>query len=58
MKKIKLLGKIGVYLFMLFLVFNIGLYLYCYITPKISINKNQSYYLYDSVCYVSVASLG
>lgn len=32
----------------LFLVFNIGLYLYCYITPKISINKVNGYYLYDS----------
>ena len=32
----------------LFLLFNIGLYLYCYITPKISINKVNGYYLYDS----------
>ena len=32
----------------LFLIFNIGLYLYCYITPKLTINKAQSYYLYDS----------
>lgn len=33
---------------LLFLIFNIVLYLYCYITPKLSINKAQSYYLYDS----------
>lgn len=33
---------------LLFLVFNIGLYLYCYITPKLEINKAQGYYLYDS----------
>jgi len=32
----------------LFLLFNIGLYLYCYITPKIEINKAKGYYLYDS----------
>lgn len=38
---------VGVIL-LLFLIFNICLYIYCYITPKISINKNQSYYLYDN----------
>ena len=32
----------------LFLLFNIGLYGYCYFTPKLEINKEQSYYLYDS----------
>ena len=32
----------------LFLIFNIGLYLYCYLTPKIEINKARGYYLYDS----------
>mgnify|MGYP002620355674 CR=1 FL=1 len=31
----------------LFLVGNIILYTYCYITPKVVLNKNQSYYLYD-----------
>lgn len=48
MKKIKLVGKISLGLFMAFLLFNIGLYLYCYITPKIPINKAQGYYLYDN----------
>ena len=43
-KILKFLGGIG----LLFLIFNIGLYLYCYITPKLSINKAQVYYLYDS----------
>lgn len=33
---------------MVALIFNIGLYLYCYITPKLSINKAQTYYLYDN----------
>lgn len=32
----------------LFLIFNIGLYLYCYVTPKLEINKAKGYYLYDS----------
>lgn len=48
MKKIKLLGEICCGCFILFLIFNIGIYLYCYITPKISINRNQGYYLYDN----------
>lgn len=34
--------------FLFFLSFNIILYSYCYITPKISIHKTQSYYLYDN----------
>ena len=32
----------------LFLLFNIGLYLYCYITPSPVINRAKGYYLYDS----------
>jgi len=48
MKKFKGLGKIFVGIFMIFLLFNIGLYLYCYITPKLEINKAQGYYLYDN----------
>lgn len=30
-----------------FILFHLGLYIYCKITPKIEINKAQSYYLYD-----------
>lgn len=48
MKYLKMILKISGCLIILFLIFNICLYAYCYITPKISINKNQSYYLYDS----------
>ena len=33
--------------FIFFLLFNTFLYSYCYITPKLQINKAQSYYLYD-----------
>lgn len=48
MEKLKKVGKIVGGLCLLFLIFNICLYLYCYITPKLDINKKQSYYLYDS----------
>lgn len=48
MKYIKRIGKVlGIILF-LFLVSNIILYTYCFITPKIILNKEQSYYLYDN----------
>ena len=43
----KIINIIGIMVF-IFLIGNICLYLYCYITPKISIEKTQSYYLYDS----------
>lgn len=32
----------------LFVLGNLGLYIYCLVTPKIEISRNQSYYLYDS----------
>ena len=48
MSRMRIFSKIIVYCGVLFLVFNIGLYLYCYITPKLEVNRNQSYYLYDS----------
>ncbi len=38
---------IRVFIF-IFLISNICLYFYCYITPKLSINKSQAYYLYDN----------
>ena len=40
---IKIIGKVA----LIGLILNICLYLYCYITPKISVTKEQSYYLYD-----------
>ena len=33
---------------LLFIFFHIGLFIYCKITPKMEINKAQSYYLYDN----------
>lgn len=48
MKLLKKLGKILVVLISIFVLFNFGLYIYCLITPKIQISRNQSYYLYDN----------
>lgn len=48
MRKVKMVLKWIFCLVILFVVFNLGMFLYCYITPKIDINKAQSYYLYDS----------
>ena len=45
MKKFK---NIIVLIFIIILGSNILLYGYCYITPKLSIKKKQSYYLYDN----------
>lgn len=47
----KLLKKMGFLLLIsigFFLIFHLGLYIYCKITPKMDINKAQSYYLYDN----------
>ena len=32
----------------IFILGHIGIYTYCYLTPKVEINKSQSYYLYDN----------
>ena len=47
MKKRKLLKIISIPI-ILFLLGNIFVYLYCFLTPKLDIKKVQSYYLYDS----------
>ena len=48
MKFFKKIIKLGIILIVLFLIFNIGIYIYCLVTPKMDINKSQSYYLYDN----------
>ena len=48
MNYIKFIGKILGVLIIIFLVGNIILYTYCFITPKLILNKNQAYYLYDN----------
>lgn len=48
MKIFKKLGKFLIVLIGLFILGNLGLYIYCLITPKIQISRNQSYYLYDN----------
>ena len=48
----KWLIKVGKYCFftlLFFVVAHFGLYIYCKITPKMDINKAQSYYLYDNL---------
>ena len=48
----KWLIKVGKYCFftlLFFIIAHFGLYIYCKITPKMDINKAQSYYLYDNV---------
>ena len=47
MKYIKKIEKILLIMIGLFVLANFGLYIYCLITPKIQISRNQSYYLYD-----------
>lgn len=47
-KKIKKIIKIILIPITIFIFGNIAVYLYCLITPKIEINKSQSYYLYDN----------
>ena len=44
---IKKLFKLFLLFFIIFLMANFTLYIYCALSPKIEINRNQSYYLYD-----------
>ena len=48
MKFIKKIGKIIGIFILIIVIGMVGLYGYCYITPKMDINKSQSYYLYDN----------
>ena len=47
MNIIKKIGKFFLIFFLIFVAGHIGFYVYCLITPKVEINKSQSYYLYD-----------
>ena len=47
----KILKKILIFLLLgisVFILFHVGLFVYCKLTPKMDINKAQSYYLYDN----------
>ena len=48
MKILRKIGKFFIILVGLFVLGNVGLYIYCLSTPKIQITRNQSYYLYDN----------
>lgn len=46
-KKIKIISEVILIPIIVFILGHIVIYTYCYITPKLEINKSQSYYLYD-----------
>ena len=46
-KKIKTILTLILIPIIIFILGHIGVYTYCYITPKLEINKTQVYYLYD-----------
>ena len=48
MKILRKIRRLFTFLGLIFILGNIGLYIYCLITPKIRISQNQSYYLYDN----------
>lgn len=47
-KKFKIIMKLILIPILLIIIGHVAIYTYCYITPKIDINKTRSYYLYDS----------
>lgn len=47
-KKVKKIIKIISIPIIIFILGNLGIYIYCFLTPKMEINKSQSYYLYDN----------
>ena len=46
-RKLKTIMKLLLIPIIIFILGHIGVYTYCYLTPKLEINKAQSYYLYD-----------
>lgn len=48
MKIIKKISLVSLCLFGIFVLAHVGIYIYCLLTPKIELNKAQSYYLYDN----------
>ena len=43
-KKVKKIIKIISIPIIIFILGNLGIYIYCFLTPKMEINKSQSYY--------------
>ena len=48
MRFLRKIRKIITFFIIVFILGNIGLYIYCLLTPKIEITRNQSYYLFDN----------
>ena len=57
MKKIYLFIKISVFLFITFIIANICLYTYAYLTPKISLNTANQITIYDNNEQVAIENL-
>lgn len=49
MKKLIILFKIFIFIFFSFIIVNMGLYVYAFITPKFNINTSESITIYDSL---------
>ena len=47
MKFLKKIGKLFTFFILVFIILHGIMYVYCLMTPKIQITRNQSYYLYD-----------
>ena len=47
MKILRKIRKLAIFFIVTFIMIHLGLYIYCLVTPKIEITRNQSYYLYD-----------
>lgn len=48
MRHVKRLVKIGIFMFILSIVFVIGVYVFAYFTEPIALNTANSYYIYDN----------
>ena len=48
MKQLKNIFKIGIFLFISIIVVIIGIYVYSYFMPAMTLNSANSYYLYDN----------
>ena len=48
MRALRLFMKIGIFLFISFVVVIVGLYTYAYLSPKLELRTAGQYYIYDT----------
>ena len=48
MRVLRFFFKMGLFMFMSFIVIIIGLYLYAYLSPKLELRTAGQYYIYDT----------